>query len=269
MIDVIKQQFTEAMPRHVRLNKTREFMQALCLKIMSERGVFDRVAFLGGTALRMMFQLRRFSEDLDFSLLKAGEIDVPALSVEFVKDLRLYGFQPEVKVKAVGVVRSMMLKFPGLLRELGLSPLQDEKLAIKWDVDTNPPQGGVSVSGMLNRYFTFRVVHYDLPSLFAGKLHACLFRNYAKGRDWYDFIWYVTKKIRPNLVLLKNAVRQTEKKELEIDEAGLADFLIESIKRVDFKTLSKDVERFLEDPAELSIFDPAAIAQTIRTHYAV
>ena len=269
MIDVIKQQFTDAMPRHVRLNKTREFMQTLCLKIMSERGSFDHVAFLGGTALRMLFQLRRFSEDLDFSVLRSGELDVPALSMEFVKTLRLYGFDAEVKVKAVGSVKSMMLKFPGLLKDLGLSPLKDEKLAIKWDVDTNPPQGAVPVSGMMNGYFTFRVVHYDLPSLFAGKLHACLFRNYIKGRDWYDFIWYVSKKVRPNLSLLKNAVLQTEKKDLEIDEAGLGDFLIESIKRVDFKALTKDVERFLEDPAELSIFDPEAIAQTIRNNYAV
>ena len=141
MIDVIKQQFTEAMPRHVRLNKTREFMQALCLKIMSERGWFDRVAFLGGTALRMLFQLRRFSEDLDFSVVKTGDIDVPALSLDFAKDFRLYGFQSEVKIKAAGAVRSILLKFPGLLNELGLSPLTDEKLAIKWDVDTNPPQG--------------------------------------------------------------------------------------------------------------------------------
>lgn len=267
MIDVIKQQFTDAMPRHVRLNKTREFIQALCLKIMSERGSFDRVAFLGGTALRLLFQLRRFSEDLDFSVLNAGDMDVSELSRVFAKDLRLYGFEAEVKVKAVGTVRSMMLKFPGLLKDLGLSPLKDEKLAIKWDVDMNPPQGGVSVGGMMSRYFTFRVVHYDLPSLFAGKLHACLYRNYIKGRDWYDFIWYVSNKIRPNLVLLKNAVRQTEHTELALDEKGLADFLIESIKRVDFKNLGKDVERFLEDPAELSIFDPAAIAQTIRNNY--
>jgi hypothetical protein len=162
-----------------------------------------------------------------------------------------------------------MFKFPGLLKELGLSALKDEKLAIKWDVDTNPPQGGVSVSGMMSRYFTFRVVHYDLPSLFAEKLHACLFRKYAKGRDWYDFIWYVSKKIRPNLLLLQNAVRQTEKKTLEIDNADLAGFLIKSIEDVDFKKMRKDVERFLEDPAELSIFDRDSIAQTIRNNYAV
>lgn len=269
MIDVIRQQFTEAMPRHVRLNKTREFLQALCLKIMSERGSFDRVAFLGGTALRMMFQLRRFSEDLDFSLLKNGAMDVAALSAEFTKSFRLYGFQAEAKIKAVGAVRSVLLKFPGLLKELGLSPLKDEKLAIKWDVDMDPPQGGVSVSGMVNKYFIFRVVHYDLPSLFAGKLHACLFRNYTKGRDWYDFIWYVSKKIRPNIALLRNAVLQTEKKEIELDEAGVGDFLIKSLKQVDLKAASKDVERFLEDPAELAIFDPDAIVQTIRNNYTV
>ncbi len=267
MIDVIKQQFTEAMPRHVRLNKTREFMQALCLKIMSEKGAFDRVAFLGGTALRMMFQLRRFSEDLDFSVLKTGAMDVPALSLAFVKDFGLYGFQTEAKVSVTGAVHSVMLKFPGLLKELGLSALKDEKLAIKWDMDTNPPQGGVSVSGMMSKYFTFRMVHYDLPSLFAGKLHACLFRKYAKGRDWYDFIWYISKKVRPNLALFKNAVLQTEKKDLHVDQTVLGDFLLASIKKVDFKAMGKDVERFLEDPAELAIFDPVAIAQTIRNNY--
>ncbi len=244
-------------------------MQALCLKIMSEKGVFDRVAFLGGTALRMLFQLRRFSEDLDFSVLKPSELDVAALSEEFLRGFRLYGFEAETKVKAVGAVRSMMLKFPGLLKELGLSPLKDEKLAIKWDVDTNPPQGGAPVSGMMNKYFAFRVVHYDLPSLFAGKLHACFFRDYPKGRDWYDFIWYVSKKVRPNLVLFKNAVLQTEKKEIDIEEAGLADFLIKSMERVNLKAMGKDVERFLEDSAELSIFDPAAIVQTIRNNYEV
>jgi len=161
----------------------------------------------------------------------------------------------------------MMLEFPGILKDLGLSPLKDEKLAIKWDVDTNPPPGAVPVSGMLNKYFTFRIVHYDLPSLFAGKLHACRFRNYTKGRDWYDFIWYVSKKVRPNIALLQNAVQQTEKKDLALDESGLGDFLIQCMERVDFKVLRQDVERFLEDPAELSIFDPAAIAQTIRTNY--
>ena len=116
MIDVIKQQFAEAMPRHVRLNKTREFMQALCLKLMSEKGLFDRMAFLGGTALRMIFQLRRFSEDLDFSLLKAGDIEVADLSESLAKGLRLYGFQVETKAKAVGAVRSILFRFPGLER---------------------------------------------------------------------------------------------------------------------------------------------------------
>lgn len=268
MIDVIKQQFTETMPRHVRLNKAREFMQVVCLKSMGEMGMFDRVAFLGGTALRLMFQLRRFSEDLDFSVLKSGDMDVTFLSAEFVKRLRLYGFPVEAKTKSVGAVRSIMLKFPGLLKELGLSALKDEKLAIKWDVDTNPPQGGVPVGGMMSRYFTFRVLHYDLPSLFAGKLHACLFRNYVKGRDWYDFIWYVSKGVRPNVTLLKNAVLQTEKKDLEIDEAGLGEFLVKSVRRVDLKAVGKDVERFLEDPAEISIFDPDTIVQTIRNNYA-
>jgi hypothetical protein len=267
MIDVIKQQFTETMPRHERLNKTREFLQVLCLKSMGEMGLFDRMAFLGGTALRMMFQLRRFSEDLDFSVTQSGAVDVTSLSAEFIRRLHLYGFPAEAKTKSVGAVRSILLKFPGVLKELGLSALKDEKLSIKWDVDTNPPEGAVIVGGMVSKYFTFRVAHYDLPSLFAGKLHACLFRKYTKGRDWYDFIWYVNKKVRPNLALLRNAVRQTEKKDMAIDESGFGDFLIESFKHVDFKAVRRDVERFLEDPAEIAIFDPDTITRTIRNNY--
>jgi len=134
-------------------------------------------------------------------------------------------------------------------------------------VDTNPPQGGIAVSGMMQNYFTFRIVHYDLSSLFAGKMHACFFRKYTKGRDWYDFIWYISKKVRPNLALFRNAVLQTEKEESAINDANLADFLIQGVERVDFKAVSKDVERFLEDPEELSIFDPGAIIQTIRNNY--
>jgi len=267
MIDVIRQQFSDGMPLHMKLNKTRELLQVLCLKIMSDRQIFDRVAFLGGTSLRMLFQLRRFSEDLDFSVLNRGEFDTAALAEHFMKEFRLYGFACEPKVSSRSAVQSIMLKFPGLLKDLGLSPLASEKLAIKWDVDTNPPKGGACTSGIISAYFTFRVVHYDLPSLFAGKLHACFFRTYAKGRDWYDFIWYVARKVRPNLALFKNAVRQTEGKEIEVRESGFADFLINRVGSVDFNAMKRDVERFIEDPAELALFDRNAIIKTILNSY--
>lgn len=255
------------MPRHARLNKVREFLQVLCLKIMSDKGFFDRVAFLGGTSLRMLFELRRFSEDLVFSLLDRDDFDPAPLRNLFIREFGLHGFPVETKVSARSAVKSIMIKFPGLLKELGLSPLAGEKLAIKWDVDTNPPAGEKTVSGIISRYFTFRVVHYDLPSLFAGKLHACFYRTYGKGRDWYDFVWYVTRKVRPNLELFQNAVLQTEGQAVAIDEAGFADFLIDRVRRVDFEAMRRDVERFLEDPSELAIFDKEAIIQTILNSY--
>jgi hypothetical protein len=267
MIDLIKQQLTDSMPRHARLNRVREFLQVLGLKIMSDRGWFDRVAFLGGTSLRMLFQLRRFSEDLDFSLLDRGDVDTEALGKLFVREFALHGLPAETKVSARAAVKSIMIKFPGLLKELGLSPLAGEKLAIKWDADTNPPTGAHAVSGIISKYFTFRVVHYDLPSLFAGKLHACFYRTYGKGRDWYDFVWYATRKVRPNLELFRNAVRQTEGRDIALDEAGFADFLIDRVRKVDFESMRRDVERFLEDPAELSIFDKEAMIQTILNSY--
>ena len=263
MIDVIKQQFKDEMPLNEKINLTREFLQILILKIMNDKKMFDSYAFVGGTCLRILYDLRRFSEDLDFSLIAKEGMEIGQVHAQCLKALRLYGLECEAKPRSVGAVAGMMMKFPGLLKELGLSPLSGQKLSIKWESDTNPPGGWLSTNTIVNKHFMFNVAHYDLPSLFAGKLHACFYRTYTKGRDWYDFLWYLSKKIKPNFTMLNNAITQTQKKESCINEDNFKDHLLEHVEKIDFEVVKKDVERFLEDKDALNVFDKEKIRDTI------
>ena len=267
MIDVIKQQFKPGMSANDKMNLTREFLQILCLKIMSEQEMFGHCAFVGGTSLRILFDLRRFSEDLDFSLIKLEGYDFKKINAQLIKSFHLYGLPVETKVKAEGSVNNVMMKFTGLLKELGLSGLIHQKFSIKLEIDTNPPAGWRVTNTVVNKIFMFNIVHYDLPSLFAGKLHACFFRKFTKGRDLYDLVWYLGKRVKPNLLMLNNAIRQTQGKDLGIDEKNFKKFLTDYVRRVDFDHVKKDVERFLEDKNELNIFDPQVIIDTIESVY--
>lgn len=267
MIDVIRQQLTERMPKEEKMHRTREFLQILCLKFLDEKKWFESLAFVGGTALRILFDLRRFSEDIDFSLLPSQNFDVEKLNNQLQKLFPSYGLPLETSVKAERNVKSIMLKFPSLLKELGLSPLASQKLSIKLDVDTNPPSGSQVVHTIVNKIYLLNIVHDDLASLYAGKLSACFFRAYIKGRDFYDFIWYLGKRIKPNFLLLNNAIEQTQGVSPQITQDNFKDFLLEHLSKIDFTVVKKDVERFLEDKSELRIFDPQTIKETVQSVY--
>jgi predicted nucleotidyltransferase component of viral defense system len=264
MIDVIKQQFTPQMDQTRKTHLTREMLQIICLKIMNEKKMFERAAFLGGTALRVLYDIRRFSEDLDFSTTGAARFQQDPLKKALTQGFQKYGFTVETTSKNTGAVLSVLIKFQGLLKELGLSGLSSQKLSIKWDIDQNPPEGAATSNTIINKYFMFNVTHYDLASLFAGKLHACFFRTYIKGRDWYDLLWFITRKVTPNFALLNNAIEQTQNKRLAIDETNFKEFMLERIQHVDFDLVKKDVERFLEDKGSLEALNGKFITDTIR-----
>lgn len=253
MVDLIKQQFKTGMTDEEKLNKVREFLQIVILKIIYDKGFFKNIAFVGGTALRILYELRRFSEDLDFSLINGKEYTFSALNSEVERSLKLYGLEVEANAKEKGAVHNVFLKFPGLLKNVGLSRLTSQKLSIKLEIDTRPPKGWVLETSLVNRVYLINIVHPDLASMFATKLHACLFRKYAKGRDFYDLIWYLTKKIAPNFVLLNNAIKQTQGEDLGLSENNFKDFLSSRIEKVDFKAIQNDVQRFLEDKNELKL----------------
>ncbi|MEX1139145.1 MAG: nucleotidyl transferase AbiEii/AbiGii toxin family protein [Bacteroidota bacterium] len=263
MIDALRQQFSSSMTAEEKTNRLTEFLQIAILKILSDGGYFKHLAFVGGTALRILYDLRRFSEDLDFSLTSRRGYAFKALPGHLERNLRLFGLQVELKPKEEKVVQSVFVKFPGLLNDLGIAGSPGQKLSIRVEVDTNPPRGAVTETSLVYKTYLFDVVRYDLPSLYATKLHACFFRKYTKGRDYYDLVWYLGKRVEPNFKLLNNAIKQTEQKNLNIDRATLPQFIVERLKRVDFSAVRRDVERFLEDKAELRMLDFERLKQLI------
>lgn len=269
MIEAIRQQLNSEMNFEEKLNRTREFLQILALKILSDHDCFKNLAFTGGTALRFLYDVRRFSEDLDFSLIERKGYDFPGIISELVRGFKLFGLEMDAKPEAEKTVNSSFLKFIGLLKQLNLSPLIGQKLSIKVEIDTNPPKGGVLQSSMLSKKYVFSIVHFDLPSLFATKISACFYRKYIKGRDFYDLIWHLSKKTQPNYLLLNNAIKQTQGYSPEINENNLKEFLLEKIEGVDFTQAKKDVERFLEDKGELRLFNLEALKQAINSTYKI
>ena len=264
MIEVIKQQFTPAMSDAEKLNRTREFLQIMALKNLSDQDAFSNVAFVGGTALRVLYDLRRFSEDLDFSLVSGKGYDFEKMMAKMQRYFELNNLPVESKPKIDKTVHSAFIKFPGLPKELGLGAFAAQKLAIKLEVDTNPPKGWQTANTTLNKTYIFNVTHFDLPSLFATKLHACFFRKYIKGRDFYDLVWYLGKKIKPNLDLLNNAIEQTEGNNIGLTEKTLPNFMLQRLEKVDFSAAVKDVQRFVEDDKELRIINRDAIQALIK-----
>ena len=267
MIDVIKQLIASIPDIEGKLNRAREFLQIVILKILYDKATLDRLSFTGGTALRILFDLRRFSEDMDFSLIKKEEYNFEDIHQELVSGLALYGFNVDSKPRIENNVHSLLLRFSELLKPLGISLLGSQKLAIKLEIDTNPPLGGHIVSTLVNKTYMFNIVHFDLSSLFATKLHACFYRKYTKGRDYYDLLWYTGKRIKPNYVLLNNAIAQTQGDTLFVNEGNLKSFLLENIERVDFAKVRQDVERFLEDKNELRLIELKTFKQAVESAY--
>ncbi len=240
-----------------KLNVMREYLQAYILKCMHEYGMFRFTAFLGGTALRFLYGLGRYSEDLDFSLARqeSGYSFAKSLS-QMKKDLIAAGFVVEVTYNDEKVVNHAFFKFSGLLYETGLSPLKSQKFSIKLEIDTNPPQGAGLQTLIINKYFPVSFLAHDLESLFAGKLHAVLSREYVKGRDYFDLGWYLSKwkDLNPNLNLLANALHQTKWKEVVPTKDTWRQVVYKTVYKIDWNTVKKDVENFLENQADLTVF---------------
>ncbi len=255
MYELLKQKLTPVMSNEDKINKSREFLQMLILKIMFDRNAFDNLAFVGGTVLRILYGLRRYSEDLDFSLIKKQGYNFKNLLNQLVYELKQYNLTVEISTKEFNVVQSSFLKFPILLKELGLSKLEKQKISIKIEIDVNPPKGWHTKLNPVTESFFFAVNSFDLPSLYATKLHACFFRRFTKGRDFYDLLWYLGKKIEPNYTLLNNAIKQTENENLKIKSDNLKFFMKDKLQKVNFDLVRKDVERFLEDKNELKLLD--------------
>ncbi len=243
-----------------KLNRMREYLQAFIMRSFHESEAFSAIAFVGGTSLRFLENLPRFSEDLDFSLVTGDSYKPKAWLTKLKRDLGFAGFALTVKWNQRKVVHTAWLRFPGLLQEAGLAAVPEQNLSIKLEIDTNPPAGAVLRKAVITRHLTFVVCHYDLASLMAGKVHALIARNYPKGRDWYDLAWYSSHRppVEPNLELLQNALDQTQGKgrfKAE-DWRGLVRNVF---RRLDNQRLIDDVRPFLEHQQDLVMLEPASI----------
>jgi predicted nucleotidyltransferase component of viral defense system len=239
-----------------KLNTMREYLQAYILRIMQQQRVFRAAAFLGGTALRFIYKLRRFSEDLDFSLADKPQWKFVDVVSKIRDQLAAAGYEVDVKYKDQKAVQNAFFRFSRLLYDAGVSPLRDQKFSIRVEIDTNPPKGAVTETKVSNIYFPVSFLAYDLPSMFAGKLHALLSRGFTKGRDFYDLAWYCSRfeGIQPNVVLLNNALKQSGWRGPALNADNWWSEVTQVVKAADWKKVREDVDKFLEDPADMDVY---------------
>jgi len=234
-----------------RLNLLREYLQMFALRSLHESEAFLRLSFVGGTALRLLFNLPRFSEDLDFFLDEPSGYDPVKWMDKLRRDMSLAGFAVTLRWQERETIHAAWVRVAELLRQAGLSDLEEQKLSIRLEIDTRPPAGAVSHTRVVTRHMMSAVRHHDLPSLMAGKIHALCTRRYAKGRDWYDLLWYRSQRppVEPNLALLQNALDQTEGVGT-VDGSRWASQLLERLESLDASKLASDVRPFLERPSD-------------------
>jgi predicted nucleotidyltransferase component of viral defense system len=260
LIELIRQRLTSYAANDAQQEKqaTKEILQEVALYLLWRSGFFEIAAFQGGTSLRIPLQLPRFSEDLDFILLQP---DVAFKWERYLKPLLTglaeFGLQSEVldKSRMDRNIREALLKNDSIGSQLNLKfsgDRRDAPIKIKLEIDVNPPASSRFAHTYVDFPLDFEVCHQDMPSNFALKLHALLCRPYLKGRDWYDFGWYIKQNLQPNLPHLQSALEQAgpwKGKLLQVDMRWVVEQLKEKIAVIDWKAAVADVERFL-GPAE-------------------
>ena len=183
-----------------RLNALREYLQGFILRSLHESEASRAIVFVGGTALRFLEDLPRFSEDLDFSRISLDGYDPVRWLDKLKRDIHLAGFDSAVRWIDREPVQVAWIRTASLLVEAGLSGHPEQKLSIKVEIDTRPPAGATVLRSVITRHFTFVIAHHDLPSLMAGKLHALLTRPLAEGPGL----------VRPRVVPVASPPRRTE-----------------------------------------------------------
>lgn len=235
----------------------KEIFQEIILAALGRTDFFKHAVFQGGTALRILYHLDRFSEDLDFLLQHADpHFDLFSYLDAIKVEVNAYGAEVEVKdrSKADAAVKKAFLKDASLGKVLTLQfpdrSHTPKKMNVKVEIDTNPPVGSGYGIKYLDFPFPSSVTVQDPPSLFAGKSHALLCREYTKGRDWYDFLWYVRRKTPLNFTFLNNACAQQgpwKGQTMTITKEWHLGKMAEKIRAIDWKKAAEDVRLFVNE----------------------
>jgi predicted nucleotidyltransferase component of viral defense system len=233
----------------------KEITQELILLSLSRSGFFDRAAFQGGTCLRIVHGLPRFSEDLDFIASKPSkEFTLQRELTAITDDLSAYGYEIQIRETSNtdSAVKAAFLRDTSVTKILNIKNTGGEfsKITIKLEADSNPPTGSNFESHLLLWPYPFSILTQDEPSLLAGKIHAVLCRPYTKGRDVFDLLWYMGRGTQPNIKLLANALKQAgpwKNQKIKISSQWVINQLITKIENTDFDAIRADVRRFLRE----------------------
>jgi len=269
-----------------RENALKEIIQEIALAGLSRGGFFEHAAFYGGTCLRMFHGLNRFSEDLDFALLGKNpsfKLDkyFPALEKEFIS----YGIDIDIEArnkKENTTVQSASLKGNTLMLFMSFFPksedakrvISNQKIKIKFEVDIDNPEGGKTEFRYRMLPAPYEVRIFDEATLFAGKIHAVLCRSYnnrVKGRDYYDYLFYIGKGSAFNLQYLENKLKNTGTiaPEASVTLEMVKQMLEDKFRSVNYEAAKEDVSSFISDTYNLKIWKPELFISTLNEIHAV
>ena len=249
----------------------REILQEIALLGLWRSRFYEKAAFYGGTALRTLHGIDRYSEDLDFSLIKPmPDFDLARYADSLQKEVRSFGFDVTVikrEKTAVSPVQSTFLKMDTLKHLLVIEKAQElvrqiprgQVLKIKIEVDTDPPPGFDTESGFLLQPIPFSVRVFTLPDLFAGKMHAILCRRWktrVKGRDWYDLVWFAANHPQLHLSHLERRMIQSGhlKRNEHLTRETFTGFLSKAIENLNVDQARREVEPFVKNPEGLKVW---------------
>lgn len=253
------------------INALKEIFQEIALLGLWRAKFFEQAAFYGGSALRILYSLDRFSEDLDFSLLSPqAEFSLESYNQAIVSELASFGFDVSVETKVksqASQIESAFIKTNTQTQLLAIDLPEKfstnihrmRVMKIKMEVDTNPPGNFNAESKMLLMPIPFSILTFSKADLFAGKIHALLCRNWqscVKGRDWYDFVWYLARDIPLNLVHLKTRMVQSGhwNNSQSLTLAEVQKMLQARIAAIDMRQAIGDIQPFVQDSASLSLW---------------
>ena len=263
-----------------RENAVKEIIQEIALSGLSRGGFFEKAAFYGGTCLRIFYGLNRFSEDLDFALIeKDPNFRLNDYFPILEKEFDAYGIKLSVEEKKKifdSEIQSAFLKGNTLTLMMSFFPksedtkkiISNQRLKIKFEVDTENPEGGKIESKYRMLPSLYEVKTFDESTLFAGKIHAIICRNYkshVKGRDYYDYLFYIGKGSCFNLHYLENKLKKTgvltDNEKLTLDKTK--ELLKERFETVDYESAKEDVSNFINNKDSLTLWKKELFLSTL------
>ena len=238
-------------------NVEQEVMEKIALAGLCRGGFFKHAAFYGGTCLRLLHQLPRYSEDMDFTLKEKGsDVHLEDFFPYIIEEFHLAGHEVVIQKKdkkIFGRVESAFLKENTEIFDIKFQTKKNIK--VKIEMDTDPPLGFETEDLPLSRPYPFVVCCVALPDLYAGKMHALLYRNWksrVKGRDWYDFQWYVANRVPLNFAHLQQRIREFNGE--DITKERFMEMLHEKLSTTNIESVKQDVRSFIFNPHELDIW---------------